>query len=846
MAYSMWDKQPELVLPKIPFELFAGLAERAEKRMDAIDEQIGKTKGLFASLTAAPGHEDMATAKTTEYNNNLNALYDKYKNNLNSREFSREITSLAAQYANDPTVQKITKSYDWYSKVGAPALFEAKNTNSVINAAGIIDKNNNFQQNTIEYNPTTFKLTAAADYLKPIQEQFAIQKENRKNTYKEEMPVLYGLDGQKIQYTKEEEQQWRDAATLKNVVDSTYDMIKNNANAVPGFRYLVADADRQFGNDEVAKEKYIKETIINASEPFKFDWRSSKEKYNLIGSVGDGSSKDKKNQESSTLGQQVTVSLDPYTDDQGNPLTTFEAHNQYATKTKEKVDSTKGEIIKTLFTGADGKSTLPAGKTGFITTDNGQEIDIASLPDAKLQSQARALNTKYIAEQIKAAEAKNFIAHFAEKYKLDPDNIEASLLGSTEKIQNSYNEVFSTMETIKTNHTVSPFGGGADPTGVTFWKGLGVSPEVAKKIQEAYTLTVDASAPVGGSTTGETYKFPGITDPKQTFETRISTLQKIADSLPNGLAKETLNSDIRVIKESKETALRKNSKLYQNFVNDVNNYLTTHTYENQWEYAISKTEDKNALRSLLDGAMYEGQFERAKTDKNIPAFNEGKNATKLFNDLKVDKEFLDKGSYSIRYDTDRGNFVIDVRGKSSNGIDEFIEVFPKNVAGLTEIVNSIDPTMTSKYLVEQKDFFSQMAISNSRYADLNIFDPANNVTGKVRVKRVIEPVDSGARVETEELLFKLPELNDGKNGKFVMKANTYYDLNKFMDMYNTYKKSGAPEAEARIKDMMLNPDKYVPGIMTFDGTKGKLNQEYFPTTSSAFSIISTPVESGKK
>lgn len=831
MAYSIWDKQPELVLPKIPFELFAGLAERGEKRMDALDEQVGKTKGLFASLTGAPGHEDMATAKTTDYNNRLNALYDKYKGNINSREFSREVTSLASQYANDPTVQKITKSYDWYSKVGAPAIFEARNTESIINAPGIITGNNEFQQNTIEYNPTTFKITGAADYITPIQNQFTIQKENRDTTYEEEMPVLYGLDGEKIQMTKDTETQWRDALTLKNVVDSTYNMITDNTNSIPGFKYLKAYADRKYGNDEKAKQDYIKETIINASEPFKYNWTNYKEKMNLIGAPKNKDGSDKTGS-SKLVGQQVTVSLDPYTDDEGNPLTTFEAHSQYATKTKEQVDKTKGEIIKTFFTGADGKSTLPAGKTGFITTDNGQEIDVASLSDPRMQSQARALNAKFIAEQIKATETKNFIAHFADKYKIDPDNIEASLLGSPEKISKSYDEIFSIIDAIKKSHELTFTG--LDPTGTQSWIHTGVPAATAKKIQAAYTEIVEKPAPSP----------PGITDLKKSYDKRINTLQEIANTLPNGLAKETLNKDILDIKGAKEEAFRKNSPLYKNFVDDVNTYLNSHTYENQWEYAISKPEDQAALKALIGPAMKEGQFDRVKTDDKTPALI---NAPKIFNDLKVDEEFLKSiSSYGIRYDTDKGNFVIDVRGTSSNGFTEFLEIFPKDVAGLTEIVNSIDGAMTGKYLVEQENFFAQMAASNSRYADLNIYDNANNVTGKVRVKRVIEPVDSGTRVQTEELIFKLPELNDGTNGKFVMKANTYYDLNKFMDMYNIYKKSGAPEAEARIKDMMLNPDKYVPGIMTFDGTKGKLNAEYFPTTSSAFRSTPVTTTTGKK
>lgn len=836
----MWDKQPELVLPKIPFELFAGLAERSAKRMDAIDEQIGKTKGLFASLTAAPGHEDMATAKSRDYNNALNTLYDKYKGNLNSREFSREVTSLASRYANDPTVQKVTKSYDWYSKVGAPSIYAARNTNSVISAPGIINKDNNFDQNTLEYNPTTFKITESADYISPIQHQFEIQKQNKDAWFKEGMPVLYGLDGEKIQVTKENEHEWRDALSLKNVVDSTYDMIMDNNNSIPGYRYLKADAERQFGGDKKAVENYIKETIINASEPFKYDWNNYKEKTSLIGAPKDkdGSGKDKT--DPSTLGAKITVSLDPYSDENGNPLTDFEAANNYSIRSKEQVTKTKGEILKTLFTDADGKSTLLAGKTGFITTDNGEEIDVESLPDARLQSQARALNMKYLSDQIRALESKNFIAHFAEKYKLDPDNVEASLFSSPDKLKKSYDEVFANMEDIRRMHRVTFTG--SDPTGLQYWTNIGVPIDIAKKIEGAYDITVDRTHPVGGSTTGDVYKFPGILDEKKTLEKRVSTLQEIANSLPNGLAKDALNKDILEIKGSKETSFRKNSPLYQNFVTDVNTYLNGNKYQEQWEYGISKTEDRNALRTLLDAAMYNGDFERAKTDEKTPSL---KNAPKIYNNLKTDKEFLDNGSYHIRYDTDRGTFVIDVTGKSSDGLTEFIEVFPKDAAGLTEIVNKIDSVMTGKYLTEQKDFFIQMATSNSRYADLNVFDNTNNVTGKIRVKRVIEPVQSGTTVQAEELIFKIPELNDGKNGKFVIKAPTYYELNRFMDMYNTYKKSGASEAEinAKLKDMAANPDKYVPGMMTFDGTKGRLNDEYFPTTSSAFSILAP---TGKK
>ncbi len=830
----MWDKQPELVLPKIPFELFAGLAERSAKRMDAMDEQFGKNKGLFASLTAAPGHEDMATAKSRDYNNELNTLYDKYKNNLNSREFSREAISLASRYANDPIVQKVTKSYDWYSKVGAPSIYAARNTNSVISAPGIINKDNNFDQNTLEYNPTTFKITESADYITPIQDQFRIQKENKDAWFKEGMPVLYGLDGEKIQVTKENEHAWRDALSLKNVVDSTYNMIMDNNNSIPGYRYLKADAERQFGGDKKAVEDHIKKTIINASEPFKFDWNNYKEKTSLIGAPKDkdGSGKDKT--DPSTLGSKVTVSLDPYSDENGNPLTDFEAANNYSIRSKEQVTKTKGEILKTLFTDADGKSTLLAGKTGFITTDNGEEIDVESLPDARLQSQARALNMKYLSDQIRALESKNFIAHFAEKYKLDPDNVEASLVSTPAKLDEVYTKVTDAMSTGLVNGTEVDF------TNKNFWTGLGVSPTVAANITFTLEKNEYKTYKMGGSdeeARSDTF------DPKKTYETRLQNLQKIADGLPNGDAKIVLNEHIKLAKADREVIMQNTSPLYKNFVTDVNTYLNGNKYQEQWEYGVTKTEDITALKSLISSAMGEGDFERAKTDKETPSL---KNAPKIYNNLKNDKAFfLENSSYHIRYDTDRGTFVIDVTGKSSDGLTEFIEVFPKDAAGLTEIVNKIDSVMTGKYLTEQKDFFTQMATSNSRYADLNVFDNTNNVTGKIRVKRVIEPVQSGATVQAEELIFKIPELNDGKNGKFVIKAPTYYELNRFMDMYNTYKKSGASETEinAKLKDMATNPDKYVPGMMTFDGTKGKLNDEYFPTTSSAFTILPS---TGKK
>ena len=403
MAYSVWDKQPEMVFPQIPFEFLTGLAEKQSKRLDLADEQIGKTKGLFAALNAAPGHEDLATGLTKTYNDQLNNLVEKHKNNLGSREFVRELTSISSNFANDQNVQTVVSSKDWFDK-NSNTLWDAENKNAVINAPGIINSKGEFEQNKFRYGPDKFNITYYGDPIKEIQEQFNIQKEAR---IKELGLTTKIVDGEVKYYNTATQTTYKDEDILAPVAESTYKMLMENPEAKPGFSYWHAK-NQNLSTKE--KSEAAKALIKNAGVPFYF--KHLEESSSPIS--GGDSPKEGTDKSPAIKGTPVTTALDYVTDVNNRRITSTEGLEGLIREEDANVTSVKGKVLQEF---------PDLGDTPFHHTINGEEINLDLIKDPQLKSRAAELNAQLVEAQIKKDSHQSILNHFKDISGYDPDEL---------------------------------------------------------------------------------------------------------------------------------------------------------------------------------------------------------------------------------------------------------------------------------------------------------------------------------------------------------------------------------------------------------------------------------------
>ena len=403
MSYSIWDKQPELILPKIPFEFLAGLAEKRDKQLDEVDTKIGELKGKFASLVAAPGHEDLATGLTNDYNRKVNDWYEKYKSNPLSREGSRELASLASQFANDQKVQTVVKSRQFYEKF-EPKMWEELSKTSYINAPGILNDDGTFNQNTQSYDMSKFKLVSQADWNTPIQKQLAIKHAEIAKKYNQE-PVINPITGD-VSYTMttETEREWKDPNTFKDVVDSIEYQIMDSPTTDPGYLYLKETARREHPGDEKAQREYVRERIKNSATPYYYDIGS--EKTTIKEAADSSGSKGTPIKTPAIKGSRSTVSVDPIMNLNGTIINTKEVFDNAITDAGANVLKKEG-AIRQEFPELAGIE--------FIPTGAGKEIDFSKIKDPQQLSRARALNAEYVSAQAYADSLEEMKHHFMEE-----------------------------------------------------------------------------------------------------------------------------------------------------------------------------------------------------------------------------------------------------------------------------------------------------------------------------------------------------------------------------------------------------------------------------------------------
>jgi hypothetical protein len=393
-----------MVFPQIPFEFLAGLAEKQSKRLDLADEQIGKTKGLFAALNAAPGHEDLATGLTKTYNDKLNNLVEKHKNNLGSREFIRELTSISSNFANDQNVQTVVTSKDWFDK-NSNTLWDAENKNAVINAPGIINSKGEFEQNKFRYGPDKFNITYYGDPIKEIQEQFNIQKEAR---IKELGLTTKIVDGEVKYYNTATQTSYKDEDILAPVAESTYKMLMENPEAKPGFSYWHAKNQNLSPKEKAEAAKAL---IKTSGVPFYF--KHVEESLSPIsGGDSDGTSKGGTDKSPAIKGTPVTTALDYVTGVNNRRITSTEGLEGLIREEDANVTIVKGKILEEF---------PDLGEATFHHTINGEEINLDLIKDPQIKSRAAELNAQLVEAQIKKDSHQSILNHFKSISGYDPD-----------------------------------------------------------------------------------------------------------------------------------------------------------------------------------------------------------------------------------------------------------------------------------------------------------------------------------------------------------------------------------------------------------------------------------------
>jgi hypothetical protein len=831
----MWDKQPELVLPKIPFELFAGMAERGAKRMDAVDEQVGKTKGLFASLVAAPGHEDIKTERVNTYNNLLTSTYEQHKND--PRALSREITALAAQYANDPVVQTINKSYEWFNK-NQPILWETKSKNGYVDAPGILDNNGNFQQNTQEYGYNTFDLTPySGDVMERLQKTIAIKKEQRisKSNTKRTVDPTTG----EVKYdTTESQKFWSDKNNLHPTLESIFETVTQDEGLVPEYRWMKKDFQHRYGDKW---EEELARVIENAAVPNYFKWTDEKFKEQYATPDDDGNGGSKKAQ-GYLSGSATTISRDPYSyidpeTGQEVRLTTYEQVQDYSKRLRDENKALKGQIISTFFTDETAAD-------AFIATANGEEINVEKIKDPLQKSLALEQNAQLIYNARRQYGAQTVLRYAMEMNGLDPKLSLDDNLMLMDKKAGTNNYATAQNAAMERAFEVKDYGEGpgAELNNVRKELRLKLAGFTESEINEYFGIfdkVVKKKIAIPGAVPVEIVDWQATMDERINSLTALKNKVKGANSVTGTTASQYLQEQLNDYKEEKEQELNEGTykvPMYGLIKKAVDGYLKKDEVEKAFQYVINADTDAMATaKGLARQAAQGGNFERIKTDNALPPLTEDQKTQ-----IKTNEDFWKNARYYVRFDIDRNQYVVDV--DSEIGSTSYsLEMYGQDQVGLTQIVNSIDKSKTLQFLTKQEDFTAQMNQSNGRYGNMAIYNKDQSQLTSISLKAPLEDVvlgGTGVTIKNSDYLFKLPEIDK----KLVIQAPTYYDAASFLEAYQHLKESGASEAEIKTAVAKLVTDAKNYQCVVFDGALGHINNAYFTTDSEAYTITAT----GKK
>jgi len=830
MAYSIWDKQPQLVLPQVPFEFLGKLAESQKQDLDKVDERIGATKGLFSKLVAAPGHEDLATGLSSTYNDLLNNTYTKYKDNPLSREFNRELIGIAASFANDTDVQKVIKSKEFYDKYGA-TIWEHQNKKSVILAPGILNDQGGWEQNTQLYNPATFRITEANDFIKPIQEQIAIKKENK---YKEQnvairkhtdgSPML-DAEGRVMYDTKETSAIWNDPNNRAEVSEAILNMVMDHSESKPGFLYLKAIAEKQFPGDEQAQKKYIKNLISTSGVGFDFHWVETTEGEKLGPKIEDGGSGKGTTKDPATMfASTTTQTLDYLTTSSGERILNAAQVDSELDNLDTQLLQKQGEILKEFPILANiPNAFIQDSQSGYKT------IDVNNMPTSLDKTQAMRYNADL---------------EFLQRRRDSFASLKSFFIQDFSYIDSSGQEI-----KLDPNKTLSEQFSTSDQT-----RGI--------ILQELQFDRNDAGAALLISS--NLLKPPNSTDKSLKG---FSTIQINNQSVPNPFSQvlnkpilngadlkehiltvhKTKNPNFELNKESIEIqadkaalafdqnlneTLIKTNPVYEKFSKEFNNYLTNTTYAEATAY-IPDQKYIGELSAMALTAVNNRDYTRAtwggKNDAPLQTISPQSK-------IEIEKQFAEgkipSSAYTIRRDLSTGLWALDVVVNDPDRSGKFtrIEIVnPGTQAALANLVSEMDPHYTQDYLYREKDFIGQLKSTNGRYSLVDNPLP-NNTNEQIIVKTALK---QHGNIKPGQYMFTLPEYGD----KVFIAVNPF-DALKFIERYNLVKNISGSNIDQEIATT-LQTTTFGQNVQLVDSKYEGLGKRYFATPSERVRTVST-------
>lgn len=787
MPFSIYDKLPTSPLPTSPFEFLAKLAEGHKQDLDKLDERIGITEGLFAKLVPAKGHEGFAKRVSDKWNQGLNNLIDKYGNNPLSREFSRELTSYATSFQNDPEVQKIIESKNFFDK-NAGGFEQERYKGAIINAPGILDVNGDYAQNENLYSWDSFNMQSQADFVKPIQAQINIKRHQQLKESKVE-PEGYNLDGTPYFKTTDYQRLWNDAENRKETYDAIEFMINDNTNTEQGFRYLKALANQQFPGDVAAQKTFIRETINNAGIPFNFSWTEEDEKItgvkDGVGKKGDGSESDV-----AKIGLAATVALDYVEDAEGNRILTTPALENLAAASKQDAERITAKenltnVSSNLFDG-DG-NLLP---TALVTTNDGyQLINTELIPDPIERQTADDYNMELMSLQNRQLSALEMQAYYMEKAGYDSQlpleqQVSKSILA---KAQN-------------TGLERTPIG--------TVWNGNNFL-LLKERIQN-----------------------PDGTINKDKFASEVNYMVKT-----KRFTEEQGEEILATFETETSTAIKGLDLKYKNYSNMLENYLQQTVYTQGYNYSVSKSEQLTRLKSLLGQALLQRKVTRsnfgAEAGDVLQTLSDPEKKVLIKDVLEKTKdEKEDFSQMSIRFDDSTGEFVVDLVLA-----DATYEVAGFDQQGLADIVRQQDPQLSNTYLSRKSSLANQFKTTNGRRAvlEMPVRDASNNLVenNRIVVKTALE--QHGTVAKQGDYLFCFPEVG----GKVFIAKNSWA-LIQMTDLYREAKQAGKTGDD--IKNLIAD-GMNLYSITAVNDKQYNIGGKYFPSEKSRTSPIN--VEVGK-
>lgn len=279
-----FDKPAELRIQPLPFDMMFQMAEKRQLRGDKTQEQIDNLQGAFASLQAAPGHEEYKVKALEPYQKAISNFMTKYQDPSDPRAV-RELTQLKSSFMNDQNVQNILQSKQLYDKL-VPELYKAKNTDAVFTSP-VMNKQGEFQKNEQLYTPDKLSFIPQADINPEIDKDLAkVSPYIHQNNFLPSIRYMTGPNGEKVPMIQQGQtvHERKSYAEFNKSIDAIVDnILQQNTDAS---RWFIPKNDQ---GDPVKTRAYVKQYVTNKAISYFYD----NEKTDLSFSQFNGGDKEK-------------------------------------------------------------------------------------------------------------------------------------------------------------------------------------------------------------------------------------------------------------------------------------------------------------------------------------------------------------------------------------------------------------------------------------------------------------------------------------------------------------------------------------------------------------------------